>query len=242
MITTAQITNRGGRNRNEDTVRVELSHGVCAVVADGLGGHGGGETASMAAAEKLLAACRKDGFPSREQMYRAFEQAHREVVSHQSKSCMMKTTAVMLCLDGKNARWGHVGDSRLYHFKNGRIVHQTMDQSVSQIAVLMGEIRPEQIRFHEDRNKVLRALGGESWEPDLAEEVSVEDGFHAFLLCTDGFWEYVYEDEMEKELSRSAQPEEWLRKMEKILCSRIKGNNDNYTAAAVFCGAKQDRG
>lgn len=238
MITSAQITARGGRAENEDTVRIRtLPAGICAVVADGLGGHGGGQTASRTAAESFLSDYEAENLQGAENLYHAFEHAGQKVRDRQTKRCVMKTTAVVLTIAGGRAAWGHVGDSRLYHFADGRLTHQTMDHSVSQMAVLMGDITPDQIRFHEDRNRVLRALGSENWKPDIVTDICVEEGAHAFLLCTDGFWEYVYEEEMEKTLAAAKTPQEWLAAMERLLLERVKEGNDNYTAAAVFCGA-----
>lgn len=236
MIQAAQITDCGGRKRNEDTVRViRKDDRLCAIVADGLGGHGGGEIASRAAADAVAEVFERKETGSRDFLEEAFEEADRAVRAAQSGECRMRTTAVVLKVGNGTACWGHVGDSRLYHFEEGHLVFQTMDHSVSQLAVLMGEIRPEQIRFHEDRSRVLRALGSESREAEFRDGISVEQGTHAFLLCTDGFWEYVYEREMEEELQRAASPQEWLSRMEEILLSRAEDEHDNYTAAAVFC-------
>ena len=60
-------------------------------------------------------------------------------------------------------------------------------------------------------------------------------GKDAFLLCTDGFWENVYETEMEQALRDAQSPEDWLSRMEEILRPRLTEGSDNYTAAAVFC-------
>ena len=236
MITAAKITNCGGRAQNEDTVRIEQSNqGICVVVADGLGGHGGGQIASQTAAEALIARYNKGELETPEQIKEGFRDADRKVKEKQDKTCAMKTTAVLLLADKSSARWAHVGDSRLYHFQQKKLVKQTMDHSVSQVAVLMGEITQDQIRFHEDRNRVLRALGSDSMEPEVAKEISLAGTFNAFLLCTDGFWEYVYEKEMEQCLESARSPEEWLKSMEKLLSERVADDNDNYTAAAIFC-------
>ena len=149
----------------------------------------------------------------------------------------MKTTLVFLTLENEKARWMHVGDSRLYHFKDGKLISQTTDHSVSQMAVMMGEITTHQIRFHEDRNRVLRSLGGENAKPELSSVTDISEGNHAFLLCSDGFWEYVYESEMEQTLCQAKDPDDWIASMEQILQGRITGNNDNYTAAAAFCSS-----
>ena len=74
----------------------------------------------------------------------------------------------------------------------------------------------------------------DSFEPDVDETRISDSGFHAFLLCTDGFWEYVTEDEMEKTLYGSRDPEQWLWAMERYLKQKVPEDHDNYTAAAVF--------
>ena len=236
MITAAKITSCGGRAHNEDTVRIEQrGQDVCVIVADGLGGHGGGEIASQTAADVLGGLFVKGRTDSPSQIREAFSLADQKVKEKQDRTCAMKTTAVMLQVSNTSAKWAHVGDSRLYYFSQKKLAKQTMDHSVSQVAVLMGEITQDQIRFHEDRNRVLRALGSDSMEPELSKEISLAGGFHAFLLCTDGFWEYVYEKEMEQCLAAAKSPQDWLKSMEKLLQGRVSGENDNYTAAAVFC-------
>jgi len=236
-IKTACLSDCGGRSINDDTVQVrQKGEDVCVFVGDGLGGYAGGRQASQAAAAALLEAGRKGSLLAQQSLLCAAEQADRAVRKLQADSRgNMKTTLVFLVIEDGRARWMHVGDSRLYHFRGGCLQTQTMDHSVSQMAVLMGEITPQQIRFHEDRNRVLRALGGENAKPDLSPTLMLTGGEDVFLLCTDGFWEYVYEPEMEQTLRQSKTPQDWLERMKKILQTRTPEDNDNYTAAAVFC-------
>ncbi len=104
------------------------------------------------------------------------------------------------------------------------------------MAVLRGEITQEEIRGHVDRNRLLRAIGREDTiQIDTSKIVPMEGEDHAFLLCSDGFWEYVTEKEMEKDLMRSGSPKDWLERMVKRINKRTKNiNNDNNTAVAVF--------
>lgn len=236
-IKTACLTDQGGRQNNDDTVRIH-QNGDCtwAFVGDGLGGYAGGQQASQAAGEALYNASRRGSLLTDAQLIGAAQQADQAVRKVQrERHGNMKTTLVFLYIEDGRARWMHVGDSRLYHFRGGCLCSQTMDHSVSQMAVLMGEITPQEIRFHEDRNRVLRALGGDNAKPDLSPTMMLTGGEDAFLLCTDGFWEYVYENEMEETLRASKDPQEWLKRMEAILRTRTPADNDNFTAAAVFC-------
>ena len=111
---------------------------------------------------------------------------------------------------------------------------QTRDHSASQIAVMLGSITEREIRFHEDRNRVYRALGQDG---ELKVDTHFEPlapGRHAFLLCTDGFWEYVYESEMAQTLREASGPADWLERMRALHAQRTPQDNDNNTAAAVW--------
>jgi len=234
-IETAVLTNAGGRQINDDTVSVLCREGTYVFVGDGLGGYAGGRQASQAAGEALMKQAEKGGLISKERMATVAEAANSAVCDLQEKTeGNMKTTLVFLAIEDGKAMWMHVGDSRLYHFRSGNLVCQTKDHSVVQMAVLLGQITQSQIRFHEDRNRVLRALGAEKTKPDVSAAMEITAG-DAFLLCTDGFWEFVEEQEMERALAEAKTPRAWLDGMETILRSRIPDNTDNYTAAAVFC-------
>lgn len=237
MIQTAYYTDRGGREGNEDSVLIlEKGKKVCAVVADGLGGHGGGEKASALVTKEFSENWNEMLSP--EILTKLLQRAHEKICAMQTPGCPMKSTAVTLAIEPGHIAWAHVGDSRLYHFYNGRLVFQTKDHSSSQIAVELGDITAEEIRFHEDRNKVFRALGQSGSVTVDARDLELAAGEHAWLLCTDGFWEYVLEREMEEALRLARTPQEWLENMRGILRRRLeeKGQteNDNNTAAAVW--------
>lgn len=234
MILYASYTDIGGRTCNEDTVdfRSGDEEHLCVVLADGLGGHGGGQLASRGAADLVL-----DGWEQKSDtasLCGLVQAAHRKVQSMQTSACKMKTTMVLLSIEPGWARWVHAGDSRLYHFTDGGLVFQTRDHSISQIAVMMNQIKQEEVRFHEDRSHIFRALGQEDGLNVDAKEQELSPGRHAFLLCTDGFWEYVYEEEMERELRLAKSPQDWLERMRRYLRGRVNGDNDNNTAAAVW--------
>ena len=150
----------------------------------------------------------------------------------------MKTTMVVLATDESTVQWGHIGDSRLYYFKNNRLVSRTLDHSVPQMLVASGEIREKDIRHHEDRNRLLRVIGI-PWRKktyEIAPPIPFDEN-QAFLLCSDGFWEYIEEAEMAAFLARSATPRQWLERMEQeVQKNGIGKNMDNYSAVGLFTG------
>ncbi len=230
-------TSPGGREINEDTglVRELGKHRILALVADGLGGHGGGELASRTVAEMIEEFSAKEKNASAEVVASWISAANERVLSMQTAECEMKTTLVMLLIQGNAALWAHVGDSRLYHFIDGKLSEQTMDHSVSQMAVLSGEITADEIRGHIDRNRLLRAVGRQGeLKAEISKEVPLKGHSHSFLLCSDGFWEYVLEEEMERTLQESDRAEQWVMKMVELLRTRVKPGNDNHTAVAVM--------
>lgn len=221
----------GGRTNNEDSfLSKKISNGYLFIVADGLGGHDDGEMASKLAVNSI-----KDYLVNTESksIYEAIEFANNKVLEMQSKySSKMKTTIALAYVTDNKTVIAHIGDSRVYAFKNGKIVHQTIDHSASQLAVSVGEIRPEDIRNHEDRNVILRAIGANKRIKVDVFEMGCND-LDALLLCSDGFWEYVLETEMESELLCSISAEKWLYKMRTIQLKRAPVKCDNNTAIAV---------
>ncbi len=240
----ALISHKGGRSKNEDYAAYlqHKGHG-CHVVADGLGGHYGGDLAAKTACVSVIEAFKKQPGSTVDYLVNYLESAGRAMEALQSKvgkGNSAKTTLVIL-LTGKNcATWAHVGDSRLYHFKAGRVDFQTRDHSLPQYLVDSGEITADQVRFHEDRNRLLKVFDSNDTSCFALHNKSVVvDPQDAFLLCSDGFWDYIYEAEMEADLKSSASARDWLSKMEKRLLNRLEVKHDNYTALAVLAEKKK---
>lgn len=237
---TCTVTEKGGRTKNEDSVNYyyQSGSGGCWVVADGLGGHAAGEVASAIAASAIVEKFRYSPLLNVSHIRECFGYALDRILNRQEDEPALKsmrTTAVGLFTDCKTLTWAHVGDSRLYFFRRGALTSQTKDHSVSQAWVSAGEITPEQIRFHEDRSRLLKVLGTDAnLKVEVREPPVVPETGDAFLLCTDGFWEYVLENEMEEDLCNANSPKTWLDGMLCRLLSRAEKENDNYSAAAVF--------
>ena len=240
MITYCTFTDKGDREINEDSVGVfDNGDKYCFVVCDGLGGHGRGEVASALVVDVLM-----DQFYKSEELVnfigQALETAQHRLTKKQmaeNKAHEMKTTVVVMAIDENMVYIGHVGDSRLYVFVNGRLKRKTTDHSVPGMLAMTREIRDDEIRGHPDRNLLLRVMGVEWEEPmyEMGLPVQLKKGM-AFLLCTDGFWEYIDEATMRKTLKKSRTPEQWRDAMAEIVRHNGMGNNmDNFSAVAVFC-------
>lgn len=238
---TASLSSVGGRKNNQDHydfVQLNATTG-CWVVADGLGGHQGGEVASETLVNHILTAYQQRPACTSEALYDYLTQAQNTLQQAQQDNLAlvdMRTTVVVLLQEGDQALWAHSGDSRLYHFRNNQVLFQTKDHSVPQMLVTAGEIEPEEMRTHPDRSRLLRCAGepGELKATYLKAVCEVQAG-DVFLLCSDGFWEYVLESEMETDLVEANDLNSWLQAMETRLLNKASGDYDNYTALAVEC-------
>lgn len=169
------------------------------VVADGVGGHWGGEMASKTVIEvaRRLFPLQLDQFPAFGGFLEYFCQtANQEIrlraAQHNEQAF---STVVVLLTTPDRAYWAHIGDSRLYGFKGAELVHQTRDHSLVQVLFDQGLITADERLVHPERNQVLDVLGmNDTVQPSLGEISLTPD--MAFLLCTDGFWEQVKVSEM----------------------------------------------
>jgi protein phosphatase len=238
ILRTAAHTDVGLRRRgNEDRFAIDPELGLC-LVADGMGGHSAGQVASALAAETVLASLqeRKGSEASASEKLRAaLEDANRAIYQaarQNSEYAGMGTTVVALLVEGERAALAHVGDSRAYRVRGGRIRQLTDDHSVVAELLRRHEITADDAREHPHRHMLTRALGVRGHvQPDLAE-LTLARG-DRFLLCSDGLTNHVEDHEIAK-LSAD------LDDLDACCAALIKlanrrGGEDNITVALASC-------
>ena len=242
MVKYASVSKQGDRPVNEDSVgALERGGNLLFALADGLGGHGGGDIASALAVSKVMEIF--EASPENVDLAQCFMGSQNALLNEQRRRGLpgeMKTTLILLWIGGNTAKWGYIGDSRLYLFNGGKLSARTKDHSVPQMLVNAGEIREKDIRFHPDRNRLLRVMGTE-WDSIKFEldDLNISPGM-SFLLCSDGFWELIDEKDVCRALKTAHTPEEWLSGMEQKVSRNGKGRDmDNYSAIAVWIRAER---
>ncbi|MCH8617980.1 PP2C family serine/threonine-protein phosphatase [Undibacterium sp. TS12] len=243
-LDTAQFTAIGTRETNEDALAWAYEDELaCFVLADGTGGHAGGELAAQVAIDAIMEKFVQDASFSARALRSYLEWAIVKVAESKRISGaqkLMSTTIATVLIDQSNrsALWAHMGDTRIYQFRQGRIKAVSKDHSQAQRLVDAGCADYAYIRRHPQRNMLFAAIGaeGESSPEVTAEAIELRDG-DAFLMCTDGFWEWVHEHEMEFCLATAGSSEAWLSKMNAIAEKNISTskaiNRDNFSAFAI---------
>lgn len=223
-------TDKGGRDKNEDSHFAYTTGGnALFVVADGLGGHALGEVASKIAVDTISEDFKRNinDFDGEQ----AIIKANNRILKMQQRNGYIGSTIAIITVIGKQVSCFHLGDTRIYLMQDDRIVYQSCDHSVSQMAVLAGEISEKEIRSHRDRNKLIGYLGEKNMHKPI-RKIFDTDEVDSGLICTDGFWEYVLEDEIIA--SKSDNPKKWLKKMRMLIKKKADKNSDNNTAIAVL--------
>ncbi|MDP4898339.1 MAG: serine/threonine-protein phosphatase [Akkermansiaceae bacterium] len=201
------------------------------VVADGAGGHGGGAEAAQAAIEysaKAWAQSSPKTLADPEVFLTGWmKNAHLAVNEAAAKIPCSARAVVVACLtDGTKAHWVHAGDSRLLRFHKGRLAERTRDDSVVQVLFERGDITEEQMGTHPDQSRLLQSLGGED-SPRPRPGSSAVGAGDVLILCSDGFWEHLKQEELE---ILSATPP----------ATRQKALDDAVAEAVRRAGAKAD--
>lgn len=236
------------REHNEDSWMIDLEHGVF-VVADGMGGHAAGEVASALATETvhevLVGApdpeetrlVRDHGLEDsadvlRERLRYAMNQASiriRRESEARPETRGMGTTLVVLVVDGDHAHLAHVGDSRAYLWRAGRLVRLTRDHTVVQQEIDNGNLSPELARLLPNKHILTQSVGFHGpVEPDTTTRM-VEPG-DVFVLCSDGMTDPLDDDSIAKIIA--ATPIDMLAHV--LTEEALKaGSEDNVTVVAV---------
>ena len=190
-----QDTRPGKRPYNEDRLGCwQRDKALLLAVADGMGGHAHGEVAAQITVDHLGHSFDAEARPRLAAPDRflssSISNAHAQILEHaQRRKLETPRTTVVACVvqDGQ-AWWSHVGDSRLYLIRKGRVAARTRDHTYVQQLVDAGKIREEAAENHPDRNRVMRCLGGpQAPRIDPAQNMSLEKD-DVLLLCSDGLW------------------------------------------------------
>jgi len=218
------------RDHNEDSF---LARPPVFAVADGMGGHAAGEIASRLAVESLAGKDVSAWRGGSEALRHALDDANRSVFSASKGnvgSRGMGTTCVILLLDSDLAHLGHVGDSRIYRFRDGSLEQLTRDHTVLGEMVAHGLLTPQQALADGDRGTLTRALGAAAGvEADLAS-VAVRAG-DLFLLCSDGQTSMVPDPVISQVLAETGEPQAAADRL--IAAANDAGGADNVTALVV---------
>lgn len=242
----AHDTRIGTRRINQDRIGHWASADcVLMAVADGLGGHPHGEVAAEVALGLLGAAFVREARPRiaspGDFLNRAIAAGHAAILRDAARRGLIDTprTVLVACIiqEGQ-AYWTHVGDSRLYLVRDGRIVHRTRDHTVVQELVDTGRIREEASGTHPERNRLLQCLGGYTTPQPapLASEPLLQHDI--VLLCSDGFWNPLTQRQMLHSLmTRSF--EAAIPELVELAQQRAGPDCDNISVVAMRWGEQQ---
>lgn len=246
-IRSSGLTHRGmARKHNEDCFEIDPDRSLF-IVADGMGGHSHGEIASRIAVDTIRDFITDEGENPEYQRFRpelhlkdhsnslrnAVRTAHQQVlhaILHDHSLQGMGTTVVGLYLQDKTAALAHVGDSRAYRLRNGRLELLTQDHTWVNEQVIAGYLSPEQARVHPLKNVVTRALGSEKEVLVDLQEVDVE-AKDLYLICSDGLTTMLEDAEIKRILRRDQPLDHACQQL--VDTANERGGLDNVTVILV---------
>jgi serine/threonine protein phosphatase PrpC len=238
----------GDRSDQQDRVAILTSRrnagALLAIVADGMGGRTGGRMASdqvIATADSLFKELSEQDTGLRALLEQIATEAHTVIrLTALSAEKEPHSTIVALIVKKDYAIWAHAGDSRLYFFRAGKLVHRTDDQTYAAKLLAEGKVASPEVAANKYKNILVSALGI-SREPQLvlgeASDLRVGD---AFLLCSDGLWAY-FEDHELASLLHSLPPREASEHLVRIARERAQGRGDNLSLAIVKLEAPEQK-
>lgn len=222
------------RSNNQDYYYIDPD-GRFFIVADGMGGHAGGEEASRIATTEIQAYLTSNWDspePSSKLLEQALWRANAAIVQDQQshpERADMGTTAVVVIF--RNEPWcGHVGDSRLYRFRQTHLEQVTEDHTWVARAIKMGDITAEEARIHPFRHVLSRCLGREDLHQVDVQPLDVKAG-DRLLLCSDGLTEELADSAIAFQLQHTPVLEKSALSL--VEAAKEQGGHDNITVVLV---------
>lgn len=230
------------RQYNQDSFYLDPA-GRFYVVADGMGGHAGGEEASQIAVERIktfLDSHWDSDLTSPDLLKNALLDANAGILADQESHPErrdMGTTAVLIIFRHDGAWRAHVGDSRLYRFRDASLEQVTEDHTWVARALKMGDIDPVQAKIHPWRHVLFQCLGRQDLNFVEVEALDAKPG-DQFLLCSDGLTEEVADDLIEETLVQGGSPDDIASKL--IEEAKNAGGSDNITILLISLTVEQE--
>ncbi|HHP7231153.1 MAG TPA: Stp1/IreP family PP2C-type Ser/Thr phosphatase [Xenococcaceae cyanobacterium] len=224
------------RTVNQDSYYIDDPQGRFFIVADGMGGHAGGQEASKIATEKIqahLEAHWDDGNLTSESLLKeAIDRANQSILEDQYQNperSDMGTTVVVAIF--RDRPWcAHVGDSRLYRWRNCELKQVTEDHTWVSLALRSGEINKEQAKVHPWRHVLSQCLGRKDLYSIDLQELDILPG-DRLLMCSDGLTEEVSDEEIQNFLTQCNDYQQAAEKL--IAAAKQAGGSDNITVVIV---------
>ena len=225
------------RPANQDSYFVDDEKKRFCIVADGMGGHAGGEEASRIATKTICTHLQENwhnsALDSEMLLKGAVNKANQDILKdqqqHPERGDMGTTVVVLIFREGQ--QWcAHVGDSRLYRFRGGNLEQITDDHTWVGMALKKGEIDAEQAKFHPWRHVLSQCLGREDLQRIDIQELDVKSG-DRLLVCSDGLTEEVSDGQIKTILAN--QQSSKRAPQELIDAAKAAGGSDNITIVIV---------
>jgi protein phosphatase len=202
-------------------------------VADGLGGHAGGEVASAAAINALRPLDAElpagDLLNALAHAVREANDAMRQIAESDPSLSGLGTTLTAMLWSGSQLALVHIGDSRAYVLRDGELFQITHDHTLVQTLVDEGRLTLAEAASHPQRSLLLRAIDGKQSEPDL--QLQDAQGGDRYLLCSDGLYTMVSTERLREVLTSVADPEDVVRML--VDLANQGGGQDNITCVVA---------
>lgn len=245
---TALANRLGNRACNQDRARiVERGSALLLVLGDGMGGHARGELAAQALVDSVQASFHDQDLPISEPqafLEQACVRAHEEILAlglRQPEPVYPRTTAVICLLQHNRMWWAHLGDSRLYWIRDGRLLARTRDHTYVEELLRRRAIDERAAQSHPMRNYVTQCLGGpqEPLRPTVSAPAELQIG-DQLLLCSDGFWGALDQDTLLQGLGADQDLDGALQQLADAAERNAYPNSDNVSAVAFRLLAAQE--